>query len=910
MFWIMKYYNHPDVKILDGGLSAWERSRYPLNNQPENRVESSYSVSATNPDFLVDFDFVSDNLSNTSVKVVDGRPFDQYTGDSAGKVFHTGVEHQRIGHIYGAESVPWADNLRADGTFKPPEELAEIYAKHHILNQGTVVTYCNEGLHAAMPWFVLHELLGFDDVRLYDDSMAEWANVFDTPMITVFITTEGPGYGGLMSGVTLPGVAIYDADTREVVAQQTYDVLSWGWKNVFEPHGLGTSPDGKWIYLATGEGAILTTGEHAGRFIVINAQTLKVEKVIKLRGQAHHASSYVTPEGEQRVMLYGWSQPLLVVDPDDDHRVVGSMTEQEQGSEAYLYFASPDGSQIMGTGRYRSFDMRKHLDDNPLLIIDTSSWTIKKWVHGNDSAPVWIAYSSDNKYAYVSGAKHSIVMKLDLDEEKVVTEQRAGVDGPYGIHLGWDDQFIYTVGKGEESHNRGKMLGMVDAYTMEAPNSRAMDQFYTGCIRGDHGTLHPDPEANELWVTCNASFEIAIFDLDLRQVTARLPTPNGGSTHSGAFVTYPNGWDGPEGDLGVGPYIRGATEGAIRAAIEGIDTMIVVKTTIDEQGIKDIAEYIGSLGETQIVRTLAKKGRFLPNEVTVAPGSKLQIAVQNASFQPRAFASDDFELDGGLDIAARTIGVLSWTSPDEGEYRLWCDNCDLDDQFFTLLVVYMATYTGISAQQLQNNESSTAVIKRKMFSIAIAFVLGFVGLFMLTGAAIGYAGKEMQMFFAVWSSRLSVLAGLVVIAAGIWIGIRARAPLVCKLVPERLTNLGSSDSSAWIGSAVTAIGFSLGCLTCFGGAIIATLLVYVGALGSAFVGAMVMLAFSLGVVIPFLLGAYFLSRITPLIVGIEKFAPMIAFFSMLVIVAFGLVLVTDNFHVLSDFIYPYLGLNQ
>ena len=41
-----------------------------------------------------------------------------------------------------------------------------------------------------------------------------------------------------------------------------------------------------------------------------------------------------------------------------------------------------------------------------------------------------------------------------------------------------------------------------------------------------------------------------------------------------------------EGDLGVGPYIRGATEGAIRAAIEGIDTMIVVKSTIDEQGIK------------------------------------------------------------------------------------------------------------------------------------------------------------------------------------------------------------------------------------------------------------------------------------------------------------------------------------
>lgn len=227
-----------------------------------------------------------------------------------------------------------------------------------------------------------------------------------------------------------------------------------------------------------------------------------------------------------------------------------------------------------------------------------------------------------------------------------------------------------------------------------------------------------------------------------------------------------------------------------------------------------------------------------------------------------------------------------------------------------LLVVYMATYTGISAQKLNDATITVAEQKRKMFSIALAFVCGFVGLFMLTGAAIGYAGKEMQIFFAVWSSKLSVLAGFVVIFAGIWMGARAKAPLVCKMVPERIANFGNSDSGAWIGSAVTAVGFSLGCLTCFGGAIIATLLVYVGALGSAFIGSMVMLAFSLGVVVPFLLGAYFLSRITPLISGIERFAPGIGFVSMLVIIAFGLVLVTDNFHVLSDFIYPFLRLNQ
>ena len=233
----------------------------------------------------------------------------------------------------------------------------------------------------------------------------------------VFVTTEGPGYGGLLSGVTLPGLAIIDADTREVVASQSYDLLSWGWKNIFEPHGLGVSPDGKWIYLPTGEGSFTTTtGGHAGRFLVINARTLKIDKVIQLSGQAHHAKSYRSPEGEQRVMLYGWSQPLFVLDPDNDNRAVGSISHQEQGSEGYLYFASPNGDKIIGTGRYRDFDMRKHLTDNPIWIIDPQSWHIKKFISVPDSAPVWVNFTSDEKFAYITGARNSIVMKLDLEE--------------------------------------------------------------------------------------------------------------------------------------------------------------------------------------------------------------------------------------------------------------------------------------------------------------------------------------------------------------------------------------------------------------------------------------------------------------------------------------------------------------
>ena len=56
--------------------------------------------------------------------------------------------------------------------------------------------------------------------------------------------------------------------------------------------------------------------------------------------------------------------------------------------------------------------------------------------------------------------------------------------------------------------------------------------------------MHPDPDANEIWISCNASFEVVILDLDLREISGRISMPHGGSTHSGAFVEYSSDWQG------------------------------------------------------------------------------------------------------------------------------------------------------------------------------------------------------------------------------------------------------------------------------------------------------------------------------------------------------------------------------
>ena len=213
----------------------------------------------------------------------------------------------------------------------------------------------------------------------FDSSGPHAWNSSEHPL--VFISSEGPGYGGFMSGMRLPGIVIIDADTHEIVASQNYDVLEWGWKNVFEPHGLGVSPDGKWIYLPTGEGSFGTTGASNGRFLVVNAHTLKLDKVIKIPGQAHHAKSYRTPAGEQRVMLYAFNGALVVLDPDQDNQVVGGVfRETMQGDQfPYLYFMSPEGDTLVATGA-------NYLNRGPgrptsnLYFFDPENWKLSKKV--------------------------------------------------------------------------------------------------------------------------------------------------------------------------------------------------------------------------------------------------------------------------------------------------------------------------------------------------------------------------------------------------------------------------------------------------------------------------------------------------------------------------------------------------
>jgi cytochrome c-type biogenesis protein len=217
-----------------------------------------------------------------------------------------------------------------------------------------------------------------------------------------------------------------------------------------------------------------------------------------------------------------------------------------------------------------------------------------------------------------------------------------------------------------------------------------------------------------------------------------------------------------------------------------------------------------------------------------------------------------------------------------------------------LVVVYLAAMAGMGTTAAGHSEP------RHALAFAAAFVLGFTALYTLAGALVGHLGHQSQLLFATINRPAGIIAGTVIMMLALWTARRSQVPVACRIPIPRL--IEGVDRNATVPAAATAVAFSVGCITCFGGAIVGTLLVYVGSVGSAAVGAAIMLTFSAGLAIPFLAAALALSRGIRMADRLLGFRPCAGFIASVLMAAFGLVLITDNFHVLSNFIYPLLHL--
>jgi thiosulfate/3-mercaptopyruvate sulfurtransferase len=181
-YWYLKIYGHKDVRILDGGRQKWiDEGRERTTDAPRPAAKT-YTAKERDESIRSYRDAVRQTIGAHGKALVDVRSPQEYAGDLIAPPGYEQEGAQRAGHIPSAASIPWAQAVRDDGTFKSADELRGIYEGKGITSDKAVTAYCRIGERSAHTWFVLRELLGYEDVRNYDGSWTEWGNLVDVPI--------------------------------------------------------------------------------------------------------------------------------------------------------------------------------------------------------------------------------------------------------------------------------------------------------------------------------------------------------------------------------------------------------------------------------------------------------------------------------------------------------------------------------------------------------------------------------------------------------------------------------------------------------------------------------------------------------------------------------------------------------
>jgi thiosulfate/3-mercaptopyruvate sulfurtransferase len=166
--WLLMYFSHDKVAMLDGGLNRWKAEGFKTETRTHPFVHSNFT-GKPDPKILADFSRIKSAIKKKKAIIVDARSKEEYDGST--------VRAARAGHISTAINIDWNDNLEQD-VFKSPEKLEQMYK---IPKDAEVITYCQGGYRAAHAYLALR-LLGYPRVRNYTGSWKEWGDREDLPI--------------------------------------------------------------------------------------------------------------------------------------------------------------------------------------------------------------------------------------------------------------------------------------------------------------------------------------------------------------------------------------------------------------------------------------------------------------------------------------------------------------------------------------------------------------------------------------------------------------------------------------------------------------------------------------------------------------------------------------------------------
>jgi len=177
LWWMLRVFGHDRASVLDGGFQKWQREGRPVASGPAQPVAPATFPPRYRPELLATKDDVLAALSRPDRCTINALRREQHAGTG-------GVYYGRRGHISGSINIPAVEHIRPDSTFKSAAELQAMFKP--ALDKPEVITYCGGGIAATSVALSL-AMLGYDRVKVYDNSLTEWAADPSLPMET------GPG---------------------------------------------------------------------------------------------------------------------------------------------------------------------------------------------------------------------------------------------------------------------------------------------------------------------------------------------------------------------------------------------------------------------------------------------------------------------------------------------------------------------------------------------------------------------------------------------------------------------------------------------------------------------------------------------------------------------------------------------
>jgi thiosulfate/3-mercaptopyruvate sulfurtransferase len=170
LYWSLKYYGHDNMGILNGGMAQWINDDRPIVINDHKPKRGNWQAGEKRRELLATTDDVATAMKSGSVQLVDNRPLSQYMG-----VWKKSYVYEK-GHIPGAKlfSTELMSKPEMPAKFLPTGDLRALIQGMNIKEGAETITYCNSGHLASGGWFVMSELLGNKNTRLYDGSMHEW----------------------------------------------------------------------------------------------------------------------------------------------------------------------------------------------------------------------------------------------------------------------------------------------------------------------------------------------------------------------------------------------------------------------------------------------------------------------------------------------------------------------------------------------------------------------------------------------------------------------------------------------------------------------------------------------------------------------------------------------------------------